>query len=382
MTVYVKPAAPSGLLIALGTVIPILIPLYFTLGPLFGPMLKNAATTVAAESGIPIKQTFPIQCGVNQEVAVIGQTYEGSGTLITGEVNCKIKIKNSKLKADVVAHGKNLVEITVENSTLEGKENAVKLGTNSKLFARAGSVLKGEEAGVVAGINSEVTLDQSAIEGGTSGLVGEINAKLYGTKSRITGKDYGFRASTNATVEGRELTISGERAALEADSNLKLELRGGLFQGNETAVRAKSSNANVKLFQKARLTAKETALEAKTNLSLEMEDALVDGGEIGVEAGTNPKLSLGRGARVVGKEVGLKVGVNLELDMRGASIESDAVAICGPYNARVRARDSVIRGNSDAFRLQRRPLELAINQTTVSGSQLFSVQGCAPSRKR
>ena len=64
--------------------------------------------------------------------------------------------------------------------------------------------------------------------------------------------------------------------------------------------------------------------------------------------------------------------------MRSATLESEAVALCAPFNVEISARESVIRGGSDAFRLQRKPNELSLTGTTVTGNQQFSARGCAP----
>lgn len=378
LTVYVRPGLGFlPLVILLGALLPVGIPLFLA----FAPALKSVASEVAAEAGLAAS-TFPMNCGLNQSLSIVGQTFEGEGTLITGEINCKIKIKNSKLKGDLVVDAKNLVEVTLENSTLEGREAAVRLGMNSKVFATKKSVLKGEDAGIVVGINSEVSLDDSSVEGAEHGVRADTNAKLTGTRSKIVGKEYGIRASHNLGIEGRELVVQGSRAALEAAVNTKLDLRGGAFEGTESAIRVKGSNVELNLTRKARLTARETAVKVESNLKLEMEDALIDGGEVGVDAGTNPKLSLGPRARIHGGQIALKVGVNLELDMRSATLESEGVALCAPFNIEIQARESVIRAGADAFRFQRRPRELALETTAVTGSQLFNVQSCAPSRKR
>lgn len=380
LTVYVKPPTFSmlPLWIALGTLLPVALPLILV----FGPKLKNVATEVAAESGFPPTTRFPAECGMNQELSIIGQTFEGTGTLITGDINCKIKIKDSKLKGDLVVLAKNLVEISIENSTLEGKEAAVRLGMNSKLFAKKQTTLRGEEAGVIGGINSELTLDESSIEGQETGVRADVNCKLNANESRVVGKEYGIRASSNLSVEGRELTVTGSRAALESEVNLKLDLRGGALTGDEAGVRTKGPNANLKLSRSARIAARETALKTESNLELEMEDALIDGTEIGVDAGVNPKLTLGPKARIHGGQIAVKAGVNLELTMRSANIDSKGIALCAPFNIEIEARESIIRADSDAFRFQRRPRQLDIATSTITGVQSFNAQGCTPSRKR
>jgi len=380
LTVYVKPPSFGFLpfVIAIGALVPVAVPLL----AVFGPKVKNMATEVAAESGLTPSLKFPVDCGVNQELSIIGQTFEGPGPLITGDINCKLKIKDSKLKSDVVVAAKNLVELTVENSTLEGKEAAVRLGMNSKVFARKQSILRGEESGILGGVNTEVTLDDSTVEGGETGIRVDVNGKLNANKAKVQGKEYGIRSSSNLSLEGRDLTLSGERAALESEVNLRLDLRGGALEGGEAGVRTKGPNARLKLSRQARIAAREIAVDAESNLELEMEDAVIDGAEVGIETGGNPKLDLGPKARIHGGRIALKTGVNLELDMRSASIESEHVALCSPFNVEIRTRESIIRAGVDAFRFQRRPQQLDISSSTVTGAQLFTAHGCSPSRKR
>jgi hypothetical protein len=381
-TIYVAPSVPAfvPVLIALGVLLP--------LGGSLLAFLMSGVTTVAANAfnaaGVQtpsvLTKSLPTTCGLNQEIAIVGQKFEGPGPLITGEVNCKIKIKDSTLKSDVVVLAKNLVEVTVENSTLEGKEAAVKLSMNSKLFGKGKSIFKGEEAAIVAGVNSEITLDDSSVEGGEAGIQGDSNLKLNGTKSKISGKEYGVRSGVNLEIAGKELIVQGSRAAVEGNVNLKLDLRGGLIEGDEAGVRMKGPNAELKLSKGAAIKGREAAVKTESNLELDMEDATIEGVEIAIDTGVNPKLSLGPKAKVKGKRIALKVGINLELDMRQATVESDSVAICAPFNIEIQARESTIRGGVDAFRFERKPNELELVGTNVTGKQRFDARGCGAGR--
>jgi hypothetical protein len=68
--------------------------------------------------------------------------------------------------------------------------------------------------------------------------------------------------------------------------------------------------------------------------------------------------------------------------MRSATLESESVAVCAPFNVEVRARDSSIRGGVDAFRFQRRPNQLELIQTQVTGVRQFNARGCAAGTSR
>ena len=390
LTIYARNPMPAfvPVLIALG----FLIPLGGAVLAYVGTMIGGTVTAISAVQGLqgaglggaiggPAREAkaFPVTCGLNQEISITGQKYEGPGPLVTGEVNCKLKIKDSTLKSTegVVVLAKNMVEVTVENSTLEGKEAAVRLTVNSKLFARKKSVFRGAEIAISSGINTEISLDDSSVEGGETGIQADTAFNLTGTKSTISGKDYGIRGTGGSLkAEGKELVVKGGRAGIETQFNLKLELRGGLVEGGEAGVRSKSSNADIQLSRAAQITAKEVAIKADTNMQLEMEDAFVDGGEIGVDAAANPKLTLGPKARIHGKRVALKLGINLKLDMREASIESEGVAICAPFNVEIQARNSKLAAGSEALRFERRPDQLELTQTSITGKQKFDAKGC------
>jgi LSD1 subclass zinc finger protein len=381
-TIYV--ANPTGV-VPVVIVMGVLLPILFSVIAFIVSGVSSVATSAINAAGVQtpsiLAKSLPATCGLNQEIAIVGQKFEGPGPLVTGEINCKVKIKDSTLKSDVVILAKNLVEVTVENSTLEGKEAAVKLGMNSKLFAKKKTSLKGEEAAIRAGVNCEVTLDDARVDGGEIGISTDSNMKLFATKSSVSGKDYGIKASGyNVTIEGKELTMRGARAGIEGEGNIKLDLRGGLIEGDEAAVNFKSSNGELKLSRSARVKGREVAVKGESNMTVEMEDATIESADIAIDAKSNHKLSVGPKAKLVGKRIAVKAESNFELDMRQGTIESDSVAICVPFNLEIRARDSTIRAGADAFRFQTKPGELELIGTSVTGQQRFDAKGCGAGR--
>ncbi|HEY3496858.1 MAG TPA: hypothetical protein VGK73_19300 [Polyangiaceae bacterium] len=387
LVIYAKNPLPAVVIVLI--VLGLLVPIGGTVLMLFGTVAVGMFTAFQAADGIQaaagltpstsVAKSFPVTCGMNQEVLISAQKFEGPGPLVTGEVNCKIRIKDSTLKATdgVVVLAKNMAEVTVENSTLEGKEAAVKLAVNSKLFAKKKSAFRGPELAIFAGINSEIGLDETSVEGGETGIQADSAFNLTGTKSTISGKDYGIRGTGGTlSVVGKELVMKGGRAALETPYNLKLDLRGGLAEGGEVGVRLKQSNAEIKLSRGAEVRGKEVGIKADVNLQLDMEDASVVGGDIAVEAGGNPKLTLGPKSRIHGKSLALKLGVNTKLDLRDASIESEGTAICAAFNVEIQARNSKIKGGTEAFRFEEKPDQLELAQTSVTGKQTFNAKGC------
>ena len=369
-TVYVPQRSYAWVIwvIVLTSVVPVLIPLLVFLVPL----VFRAATEVGV-----VKTSFPVTCGLNDELTLVAQTYEGTGTLITGEVNCKLRIKDCKLKGDVVILAKNLVDIALENSELTGKTAAVRIEMNSKLSATGKTSIKGEEAGIIAGMNAQVSLEDSSVEGGEAGIVAQHNCKLTAARSRIIGGEKGLVSGSNLSVDARELTVQGRDEAIETESNPTLKLRGGTLEGQRFAVRVASSNAKLDLSHGARVTAKETAIQTGAVLKLDGEDYVIDGGEVGVDVPSNATITLGPKAKIHGGQFGVRTGSNLELYLRSASIESESVALCASSNAQVRARDSSIQGGAGALRFSRRPDPLELPGTRISGAQQFNARGCS-----
>ncbi|HET9959879.1 MAG TPA: hypothetical protein VFQ61_35550 [Polyangiaceae bacterium] len=327
--------------------------------------------------GLASAPSFPVHCGLNGSVEIVGQTFSGEGTLIEGEVNCKIRIRDSKLKGDVVVDAKNLVEVTVENSTLEGKQAAIQSRMNSKIRLTKQSQLRAQEAAILAGLNTEISLRDSQISGDEQGIKAEHNVRIEAFSSKISGNETGILGSLNAKISGRDVEVSGGRSGIEAQHNLELSLEGGKVEGKEAGVRCKGSNAELKLTRKARIASPEVAVSGDNNLHLEMRDAQIDGGEIGVQASSNPKLALLAGARVHGGRVAIKAGLNLELEMREATLASEGVALCAPFNIEVSARTSTISGR-DAFRFERPSDKLELEGTSVTGARVFNAKSCNP----
>jgi hypothetical protein len=99
--------------------------------------------------------SFPATCANNEELLVTGQTFTGKGTLIEAGPNCKLTIRDSTLKADVIVETKGNAELTITNSKLEGQEEALLLANHAK---------------VTIGANLELTVDDSVVESQRSGV--------------------------------------------------------------------------------------------------------------------------------------------------------------------------------------------------------------------
>lgn len=366
-TVYVSPGLPRAAVIAI--VMTALLPIGITTLTMFGSTITGAITSHTI--------TFPMTCGNNDDVQIVGRTYAGSGTLITAGLNCKLHIKDSKLSGDVVVVGKQSNDITIENSTLEGKDAAIRLEMNGHVHATNGSVLRGTNAAIGGGINTTIELEDGRVEGGDDGITGDLNTEIHATRTTISGHDAAIALENNGHVFGDVLTLTGNVIGIEAETNLEVAVEQSTITGGETGVKG-AANLHARLSKKSRITGKTVGIDAGNNLELTLDDSVVDSDDIGALTEWNPHLKLVHGARLRGGKVGLDAGENLEALLQQGTIESAGTALCGKNNARIEARNASISG-TPALHFEREP-ELRLVETAVIGTRLFDGKGCdAPS---
>jgi DNA-directed RNA polymerase subunit RPC12/RpoP len=317
--------------------------------------------------------SLPATCAINESITISGKTFDGPGTAITAETNCKIKIKDSKIKADTIVEGKLNVEITLENSTLEAKKTAIVLEHNGKVKLSGKSSVSGAENGIEGSYNLEVAVEDSKLSGGESGVKGDSGLKVKAKNGTISGKDSAVACESNGTVTveaGGVLT--SEAAAVRNKSSLTLEVEGGSVDGGEVAV-SSESNPKIKVTKKGKVTsAKGNAIEGGSNMDLTVDDGTVEAGDTAVKASSNGKVKVVKGGRIKGGSVGIDSQSNFELTMQSGTVESPGVAVQSKSNARIDARKSTITGGQNAFLMEREPSSMSLTETNVTGPQVFN----------
>ncbi len=381
-TLYVAPTSSAApliigiavtMLIAAGSAVAI-----FVAGPAkqVQEQVQQAMAAVPRIGGEAEVTQFPATCAMNQKLTIKGQKFKGKGPLIVGAINCKIEIVDSNLESDVIVEAKNLTEVTVVRSQLNGSKAAVQMDMNAKLFVKEKSKLVGGESAVVSGVNGEVRLDDSEVEGKESAIRGAVNFHLVAAGSKLRGKEAALVGDSNLNVELRDSELIGERVALAAEGNLELQMRGGTIRATEAAVRADSYNPHLKLSHGAKLVAKETALETEGNLELSMDGASIEGGEVGVSSGVNAKLDLRGKSSIKGKKAAVKLTTNSVVKLRDSKLEASELGLCAGINGELEARNSTISG-SPAISYRRKPRKFEIDdKSTVSGKPDFSSKSC------
>jgi hypothetical protein len=433
-TLYVDPEAARragkgvGCALAIGILVPILIPIFLGVGPWAMRSCKGAI------------RPFPINCTGNEEIEVSGN-WEGAGPIanVSG-YNCKIHVKNSKLKGTtfVTATDSSSIEITLENVTVETTDTMFKTGSNPK-FKLRGSTLT--SAVTVFDVDSNLDileLESSTIEskGGTA-IKMKHNLKVRANNGKIRGKKVGIDAASGIdlvlkkgseitssdgvgiktgsglkieaeggklegadgaivgnsglTIEGQGLTLAGTReSAIITDSGLKLTLTDGAITsqrapaiscdgGDLDLVNTKVQGSDglsvkngikLKASKKTRIVASTGyGVLATSNSHLTINDAVIEGQVKAFKGTVNSELKLGEGARLAGKKGGIDTENNLELEARGATIEGGTgPGLAASSNARIALHQGVLRG-VPAIILSSKPSSIEIDGTRVEGEQ-------------
>ena len=271
MPTYTAPyKGRSGAWIAILSLLPLLIPLV-----IFGTQGGGCTNLRARFSGNP----FPLVCGINESLTIDGKTSESKDTLIVMRVNCKLEIRNSKLKGPWIIKAEGNGEITLINSTLEGSKGVIDGGNNvtinldhSTLISKKGSAIVAEanphlkitndseihggDLAMDLGYNPEITVEHSIIEGAGGGLVSAGNLKLklldgssvkseqvaiaggdnpiitIQDKSKVSGQT-GITAGYNPDVTVKDSSVKGKEAAFDFTGNTKLKLRKAKIEGEQ-----------------------------------------------------------------------------------------------------------------------------------------------------
>jgi hypothetical protein len=267
-TVYVKSGLPGFILwiIILTGVLPAFIPIFIFAGPaLFKVLSKHNAT-------------MPMTCAMNEEVEIENQTFSGSDTLITAELNCKLTIKNSNLTGGIVVQSSGNLQLVVENSTLEGRDVGLMLDNNASVTLRKGSVLKSPQTAVSGTTNVTVTLDGSSLEAGYRGFELGVNGKVNLLhKSKATADNAVVQGETNLEVTLDDSSVDSKDVAIAGNINTKLKLiRGAKVHGTRTAIR---TGGNLKLtLDNASVVSEGTAICSGYNADINAAHSIVQGG--------------------------------------------------------------------------------------------------------
>lgn len=355
-TLYVDPAAAAragksvGCMIALGVLLPILLPIMIGVGPWAIRSCKGAV------------KPFPASCGVNEEIELSGN-FESAGPILT-EVgtNCKIHIKDSKLKGSTLikGSGSNLT-LTLDNVTIETTDAMVRAGVNFKMKIHKSTLTSG---GNVFDSDSNMEfqeLDGSTIESKAGvAIKSKYNLKLHAENTKIRGKKGAVDtdSSFELTMKKASEITSSDGVALKTSSGFKLEAEGGKIDGAAGAI-ASSSGVNITatgltisskettikvtsgfkadLTDSAITSLTEAAIDGDSGMELVLANTKINGVGTAINAESSLKVRAAKKTRIAASAGnGITTTSNMDLNLNDASVEGTNKGVKGTVNTKIR----------------------------------------------
>ncbi|HVJ95007.1 MAG TPA: hypothetical protein VM580_34750 [Labilithrix sp.] len=287
-TLYIDPNAAAqasknvGCAIAIAVLFPILLPLVFGVGPWAVRSCKGAV------------KPFPVACGLNEELELSGN-FEATGPIVTSVGhNCKLHIKNSKLKGStfIKTDAANM-ELTLDNVTIETTDRMIRTGANLKVHVQ-GSTLTSANAVFDSDSNMVIDAENSTFESNNAAAIkAEHNLKLHLDGTKIRGKKAGVDSNANMELTMKHLSeiTSSDGVGVKTTSSLKLEAEGGKIDGPSGAL-VVTSNANITATGLS-LSSKERAIAASSSLKLDYTDgSIISLGDMAIDADSSMELLL------------------------------------------------------------------------------------------
>jgi hypothetical protein len=130
------------------------------------------------------------------------------------------------------------MELTLVNSKVTGATAAITTDSSLKLKASKKTRIVGTTGyGVLTTSNSEINLNDAALEGATKALKATVNDKIkLAQGSRIAGKKGAIEAEGNFELDGTGATIDGGTGpGILAGYNARLALKQGALKGTPAA---------------------------------------------------------------------------------------------------------------------------------------------------
>jgi serine/threonine protein kinase len=308
-----------------------------------------------------VRRRFPFACDTNEEIEAEGD-WSGAGPIVTSTgTNCKISIKNAKLKgSSLINTSASGVELTLDNVTIETTATAVTAGTNLTMKVRGSSIVS--SAGVVdSGMNLELPQleDSTLVSKGGSALRGSGGILVRASRSKIRAKDSAIDAGMALEVSLRKASEveSSDGTAIKANTGLKLDAEGGRIAG----VRGIGASSNATIDARALVLSgtREPAIVATSNAIFSFTDGsissggdaavAIDGGSVtlaavqvrGTEAGIRAKnalhLKANKGTHIVATSGdAIVTTTNAELTIVDAVVDGAEKAITGTTNASIK----------------------------------------------
>lgn len=337
---------------------------------------------------------LPAVLDLNEEIVITDREETVSGTAImAGSANCKITIKNSKIRADRFVEGGQNIEITIINSEIITQNDSLLLSGNAEVRIFENSTIKSLQGSAIntqgncdlqmrdstiegkqigfktAGWNASISLSgKSLIKGGEEGINCSVNCKVENTDGRIVGKRLGIKYELNGDLSLNRSSVAGD-VAVKAGDNFELRLLDGVINGIDVGL---SHGRNGELLIEKGLINGRIGIQSK-GLELKMNGGKIDGIDYGIHVDGGMKLTLQNGiieadvavhamsssdfiinsGRITGQKCGIRIPssrYSSRINFSGGSIYGKEIGIIGG-RVEIRGASGELRGEVGAAEL-------------------------------
>lgn len=351
-TLYIDPDALRranrnvGLVIAFFVLVPMLIPIFIGAGPWAVRSCKSRV------------KPFPAACASNEELELSGD-FESNGPILTAVgVNCKVHIKDSKLRGSTfIKTDSSNLELTLENVTIETTDTTIHAGSNLKARLRGSTLASVNGAVFDSETNMEILeLEKSTLESksGTA-IKAKYNFKLRNMdNSIIRAKKTAIDTDANAevTMKGASEIKSVEGVAIKTTSSFKLEAEGGKIDGPEGAI-VSTSGTTVTARSLSISSIKANAIAATSSLKLDYTDgSITSNAEAAIEGDSSMDLLLAN-VKVQGVDAGIHAkssSLKVKATKKTRIVATTGDGIATESNADIALNDATIEGGDKGLK--------------------------------
>jgi hypothetical protein len=135
---------------------------------------------------------------------------------------------------DVAIDVDSSADLTLINTKVQGATTAINCSSSSKIKATKKTRIVGtSDYGITTSSNTELVLNDSALEAGLKAFKGTVNNKVkLAQGARMAGKKGGVAAEGNLEIEATSATLEGGTGpAIEAGYNSKISFKQGILKG-------------------------------------------------------------------------------------------------------------------------------------------------------
>ena len=199
-----------------------------------GPAVKTDSSFKLEADGGKIDGGLLVSSGA--DIVATGLTLTAKEKAITASSSLKLDWTEGSITSasDIAIDGTSSMDLTLINTKVQGATTAIKCESSSKIKASKKTNIVGVSGyGVLTSSNTEVVLNDAALEAGTKAFKGTVNNKVkLAQGARMAGKKGGIDSEGNLEVEATGATLEGGTGAgLQAGYNARISFKQGVLKG-------------------------------------------------------------------------------------------------------------------------------------------------------